>query len=202
MIRHNGSAIPSAKPTFIVIVGPQGCGKTCNAELLKGMFGCESVLDNWSGSSKELLDCASHSSRCRAAGKEVPPGYGGMRILVLWTADPDEIVNKAFHMTRNFMAREGFDVKLLMFRDIEDSLNRASGCQKSNEGSTLTVSLTPKDGRQEAFVNVVSNSRFDTITLQQATVTPLTREAGLALAKQLVQHFAISPEELHEARSA
>jgi MoxR-like ATPase len=36
----------------IVIHGPQGCGKTRNAQALAKHFGCKKVVDDWDGRSK------------------------------------------------------------------------------------------------------------------------------------------------------
>ena len=36
----------------VVIHGPQGCGKTRNAQALAAHFGCSRVVDDWNGQSK------------------------------------------------------------------------------------------------------------------------------------------------------
>lgn len=36
----------------IVIHGPQGCGKTRNAQALAKHFGCSRIVDDWNGRSK------------------------------------------------------------------------------------------------------------------------------------------------------
>jgi MoxR-like ATPase len=35
--------------TTILIHGPQGCGKTRNAQALAAHFGCSKVVDDWNG---------------------------------------------------------------------------------------------------------------------------------------------------------
>jgi len=39
----------SLQPPTVVISAPQGAGKTRNAEALRVMFGCTSVVDGWDG---------------------------------------------------------------------------------------------------------------------------------------------------------
>ena len=36
----------------VVIHGPQGCGKTRNAQALAAHFGCRRIVDDWNGQSK------------------------------------------------------------------------------------------------------------------------------------------------------
>jgi MoxR-like ATPase len=36
----------------VVIHGPQGCGKTRNAQALAAHFGCSRIVDDWNGQSK------------------------------------------------------------------------------------------------------------------------------------------------------
>ena len=36
----------------VVIYGPQGCGKTRNAQALAAHFGCSRIVDDWDGQSK------------------------------------------------------------------------------------------------------------------------------------------------------
>ena len=36
----------------VIVYGPQGCGKTLAAEQLMRKFGCESLLDEWDGSTQ------------------------------------------------------------------------------------------------------------------------------------------------------
>jgi len=43
--------------TIYVVYGPQGCGKTRNAELIAEKFGCDNIVDNF-GSVKELYKLA------------------------------------------------------------------------------------------------------------------------------------------------
>ena len=43
---------PSSSTTNVIIYGPQGCGKTRNAEALAAHFGCTSIVDNWDGESE------------------------------------------------------------------------------------------------------------------------------------------------------
>lgn len=31
----------------VIVVGPQGCGKTLNAEKLRARFGCSGIVDGW-----------------------------------------------------------------------------------------------------------------------------------------------------------
>lgn len=38
----------------IIIVAPQGAGKTTHAQLLKEVFGCLRIVDGWDGMSKLL----------------------------------------------------------------------------------------------------------------------------------------------------
>lgn len=38
------------KSPTVFVFAPQGAGKTANAEALRAMFGCTSVVDDWSGS--------------------------------------------------------------------------------------------------------------------------------------------------------
>ena len=33
--------------TATIVVGPQGCGKTTNAERIQKAYGCEAVVDDW-----------------------------------------------------------------------------------------------------------------------------------------------------------
>ena len=35
----------------VVVHGPQGCGKTRNAQALAAAFGCSSIIDDWDGRS-------------------------------------------------------------------------------------------------------------------------------------------------------
>ena len=36
----------------VLIHGPQGCGKTRNAQALAAHFGCSRIVDDWNGQSK------------------------------------------------------------------------------------------------------------------------------------------------------
>ena len=41
----------------VLIHGPQGCGKTRNAQALAAHFGCSSVVDDWNG--RDWIDAGS-----------------------------------------------------------------------------------------------------------------------------------------------
>lgn len=43
--------------TTIVIHGPQGCGKTRNAEALAAHFGCARIVDDWNGRDELEAGC-------------------------------------------------------------------------------------------------------------------------------------------------
>ena len=36
-------------PTSVIVIAPQGAGKTFNSKLIAKAFGCTSILDDWDG---------------------------------------------------------------------------------------------------------------------------------------------------------
>ena len=38
-----------SEPFTVVIIAPQGAGKSRHAETLRAMFGCTSIVDEWDG---------------------------------------------------------------------------------------------------------------------------------------------------------
>jgi adenylate kinase family enzyme len=42
----------------VIVYGPQGCGKSANADLIKAHFGLTNVVDEWAGG--EVLDNTLH----------------------------------------------------------------------------------------------------------------------------------------------
>lgn len=67
-------------PSSVIVIAPEGAGKTTNAFALMRMFGCTSIVDDWDGrkplphgalalttlSSAELADATSNGSRRRS----------------------------------------------------------------------------------------------------------------------------------------
>ncbi|MCQ4267375.1 hypothetical protein NAV28_09115 [Pseudomonas stutzeri] len=57
---------------LIIIVAPQGAGKTTNAAALKEAFGCERIVDNWDGRARledgdlALTNCTTFEAPKRA----------------------------------------------------------------------------------------------------------------------------------------
>lgn len=57
---------------LIIIVAPQGAGKTMNAAALKESLGCERIVDNWDGRSRledgdlALTNCTAFEAPKRA----------------------------------------------------------------------------------------------------------------------------------------
>lgn len=208
MIRHNGSKIPPVnreRPTFVVIAGPKGCGKTRHAEMLRLALGCESVLDNWDGSFKQLVDCTSFAARCRATGTEVNPSLMGFRQLVLTNG---EHAANDVKVVRDMLDENGFGLEILLFKDIMDHIETGlkwktirSLPPKENYPDVI-VNLTPEEAKETAFVSVSRRSQKhgSSLVLQHGLVTHIetniNRQEGVAIAKALYEHFAINLSEL------
>ncbi len=69
----------TAAPRAVLVYGPQGCGKSINAERLRRHFGCASVQDeglDWWGPRRKIVDGALHLTTEQPAA-EIP----GVRVL-------------------------------------------------------------------------------------------------------------------------
>ena len=77
----------------VLIHGPQGCGKTRNAQALAAHFGCSQVVDDWNGrdpiapGSLVLTNCEEWKSRAMPAARRVIPFARAMREAGLVSAE-------------------------------------------------------------------------------------------------------------------
>lgn len=81
--------------TTVIVYGPQGCGKTSNAEALMKQFGCRSIEDDWSLSLHVRRD-ALHLTNESAEDMEIARSHGLSAAVMSFEAAMEELP-RGFH---------------------------------------------------------------------------------------------------------
>lgn len=66
----------------LVVHGPQGCGKTRNANLLRDRFGCRDVVDEWDPQTAPLEEGKLHLTQADVADITLAVEYSGLDVVL------------------------------------------------------------------------------------------------------------------------
>lgn len=171
-------------PGFIIISGPKACGKTRSRQALLEIFPADALVDDWTGSIKELEKeiCTVHQS-CLSVG-EAP------RVMVLTHLSPAEISRMG---TQARLSESGFISAVIEFESLKYKIEKIEAGKPEPKKERVTILPLPLRPHQPAFVKLGDHVHGTTLIMQQQLLThietTISRSDAIVLAKALVTHF-------------
>lgn len=189
----------SQQPTITIISGPQGCGKTRCLDVLREMYPCDDVFDNWDGNFRHLMDATSYAARSNRVGTKAPMSLVGYRLLVLTNVRFEVIMASKM---LGLIAGEGFITTVVDFVKIQDEVfRRFNAIGEEPRGYRETHVKMDHRQHQPSFVKLGDHEGGTTLIMQQQLLTHIEtsvdRRDAISLVQALCQHFNISVQDIH-----